>query len=42
MTREQEELLGKIDHALISTDWSKLESLAKKARRRKYITQGMT
>lgn len=35
-----EEMLGKVEAALLSTDWSRLDSLARKCRRRKYISQG--
>ena len=40
MTKEADECSCKIDQALLSTDWSKLDSLARKSRRHKLISQG--
>lgn len=40
MGKEAEDLLERIDQALLATDWDKLDSLTRKARRRKYISQG--
>jgi len=40
MTRESDDLLQKIDHCILSTDWTKLDSHARRARRHKYISQG--
>lgn len=42
MTKEMEDLLGKVDQAILSTDWTKLDYLARKCRRRKFISQGTT
>lgn len=35
-----EDLLAKVDQAILSTDWTKLDYLARKCRRRKFISQG--